>query len=217
MERQEKRNWTGVFLLITYFSTFFWLQGSGRVIREVSDQTQHEHLSDIKELRRQHKRPSVHLLVAKGKGTTKSFSPCYQQDGTCIQWMMQHSVRLKSEFKLNDSNTSVIIPRTGYYFINLRINYKVPDAYDCNNKNSPTLWAAIKQYHPDYQVARDILSTKETMQCINNWQQTLSLNRVEKIKNTTKLYVKIIPENTEFIVCESLDIFFDVTFLHNSD
>lgn len=130
--------------------------------------------------------------------------------------MLQYSISLDSEFKLDDKQTSVIVPRTGYYFINLKINYKVPDDYDCKGQKPFFLCAEIKQYHPEYPQSRNIVRTIESMQCLNNWQQSLSLNRVEKIKSTTKLYVKINQESFSLIILESLDIFFDVTFLQNS-
>lgn len=123
-------------------------------------------------------------------------------------WGMYHSTR--SIFKLEDSSTSLVVPKKGLYFLNLKMYYYIPTGHTC--KQNLNLSTHIKQLHPSYPEWIDVIKGTDTMQCVDHWHQSVTLSQVVRFEKGTKLRVTIDLRNYDYIIKDE-STYFTVTLL----
>ncbi|KAB5522457.1 hypothetical protein PHYPO_G00159730 [Pangasianodon hypophthalmus] len=209
MKQHEKGwRWAAGFLIV-----MLWLQVSLRVTEAANTSKQPEG-QDIqagvqpgvkprKNIRRA--KETVHLLTA--RGPDGKVVPTLNEQGIYI-WWMYHNTR--SIFKLEDNSTTLVVPKKGLYFVNLKMYYYIPTGHEC--KENLLLTTCIKQYHPSYLEWRDVVKGMDTMQCVDRWYQSVTLSQMVRLEKGTKLRVIINPVNYDFINGDG-STYFTVTLL----
>ncbi|XP_072548878.1 uncharacterized protein [Salminus brasiliensis] len=213
MKRQETcSRWITALLVLTLFAGFLWLQVSvpgtkGDAIQKgVPDGETQERSSGVSNPKHiRHRKPVNSIYMLTNHNQTL---PAQQKGQYAVRWRTQQD---PSNFKLRDNGTNVVIPATGWYLVSLRMTYRVPEKPRlCQDNSICYLTVYIKQYHAEYPGWREIIVGKETMHCVDNWRQAITLNRVIKLKISTMLKVTIAGDNRELI---SWDNHFEVTHL----
>lgn len=128
------------------------------------------------------------------------------QDGTYIWWMFSS----KGKFTLEDKNTTLVVPKNGLYLLNLKMYYNVDSDHQC--KQMLFLKTIIQQYHSSYPRWREVITGTDTMQCVQDWQQSVTLTQVIRLIKGTMLRVIIDPNNDPFIIWDQ-STYFTVTRL----
>ncbi|XP_076867885.1 uncharacterized protein LOC143518894 [Brachyhypopomus gauderio] len=205
MKRQETRSrWATGFLLLIFFATFLWLQVSVNATKDtpIQEQQADNRVAGVNAQFAHSTKPSVHLQISSKQNAVI----VKQNESYVIQWIRQRGSKL---YILTDSNTSLIIPRKGQYFLNLRVYYRIPEGY-CKGKDLLPLYNSIMQYHSNYPDWRNVIENTETMHCENNWYQSVDLHRVVNLQANTEIKVRANANNYGLI---SLHTYFDVTCL----
>ncbi|XP_060769366.1 uncharacterized protein LOC132876111 [Neoarius graeffei] len=196
---------TGVLILM------LWLQGSLRVAEAAHIQNQSDG-QDIQacvqtvhqpRTNNRHVRNSVHLQPVKTNGV----APISHSDAIFI-WELHHST--KSIFKLEDNSKSLVVPKKGLYFVNLKMYYYIPTGHAC--KDNLNLSTRVQLHHSSYPVWIDVIKGTDTMQCVVHWRQSFTLSQVVKLEKGTKLRVIIDPSNYGYVI-KDVSTYFTVTLL----
>ncbi|KAK1787901.1 hypothetical protein P4O66_016380 [Electrophorus voltai] len=202
MKRQESRSrWATGVVLLTFLAALIWL---GFSIHASKDAHIQEQVADIgvQPLASRQPGASVHLQIS---GRQHGAILVKQNDSYIIQWKPDSS----NKNYLTDNNTSLIIPQNSQYFVNLRVYYRIPDGH-CKRKQLLLLSISIMLYHSNYPQWRNVIESKETMHCENNWYQSVDLHRVVDLEAKTEIKVKTDSENYNLI---SIQTYFGVTRL----
>ncbi|XP_026993609.2 uncharacterized protein LOC113637245 [Tachysurus fulvidraco] len=128
------------------------------------------------------------------------------QDGIYIWWMLSS----RGKFTLKDKNTTLVVPKNGLYLLNLKMYYSIDSDHQC--KQMLFLNTFIQQYHSSYPKWREVITGRDTMQCVQDWQQSVTLTQVIRLNKGTMLRVKIDPKNYPFIIWDD-STYFTVTRL----
>ncbi|KAL6463758.1 hypothetical protein MHYP_G00281490 [Metynnis hypsauchen] len=215
MKRHEtcSRFATG-FLLLTLFATFLFVQVSGQSSKDAPSEqpvTSTAGLVQTKSSGR-HRVHSVHLLSYPPDPITEM-----KNDTHVIRW------RESSKLGMTDNNTGLVIPKNGWYLVNLRISYRVAqmpcpckhylgERDDDKEDTLCFLSIAVRQKHSEYPGWRDVVQAKETMICTLGSRQSINLSRVVNLKKSAVLTVAIASDNRDLISRETHD-YFEITRL----
>ncbi|KAL7838197.1 hypothetical protein AOLI_G00266010 [Acnodon oligacanthus] len=218
MKRHEtcSRFATG-FLLLTLFATFLFVQVvqvSGQSSKDAPSEQPVTNTAGLVQAQSsvRHRVHSVHLLSYPPDPITEM-----KNDTHVIRW------REPSKLRMIDDNTGLVIPRNGWYLVNLRISYRVLERpCPCKHflgegdegKEDPLcfLSIAVQQKHSEYPGWRDVVEAKETMFCTPGSHQSINLSRVVNLKNSTVLIVTIASDNRDLISRETHN-YFEITRL----
>lgn len=138
---------------------------------------------------------------------TNGVAPISHSDAIFI-WELHHST--KSIFKLEDNSKSLVVPKKGLYFVNLKMYYYIPTGHAC--KDNLNLSTRVQLHHSSYPVWIDVIKGTDTMQCVAHWRQSFTLSQVVKLEKGTKLRVIIDPSNYGYVI-KDVSTYFTVTLL----
>lgn len=111
---------------------------------------------------------------------------------------------------MQDNSTSLVVPKNGIYFVNLKIYYTIPSGHKC--KENLYLKTDVQKYDSSYREWVDVIKGIDTMQCVDYWYQSVTLSQVVKLVNGAKLRVRIDPVIYDYIIKDS-STYFSVTLL----
>ncbi|XP_046695289.1 uncharacterized protein LOC124379180 isoform X2 [Silurus meridionalis] len=148
-----------------------------------------------------HFKSTVNLLTERGPGGKAV--PLFENN-TFI-WMEPN----ESMFKLEDNGTSIVVPRKGIYFVNVKLNFYIPSVRNCSGL---FILTNIKMYHSSYKEWINVIKNRDTMQCVDHWYQSVTLTKVAKFLKGTKLRVVINPDSYKFLIRDD-STYFSVTLL----
>ncbi|KAL7834904.1 hypothetical protein SRHO_G00291510 [Serrasalmus rhombeus] len=215
MKRHEtcSRFATG-FLLLTLFATFLFVQVSGQSSKDPPSEQPVTNTAGLVQAQSngRHRVHSVHLLSYPPDPVTEM-----KNDTHVIRW------RESSKLRMIENNTGLVIPTNGWYLVNLRISYRVPDGpcpckhylgEDDEGKEDPLCFLSItvQQKHSEYPGWRDVVQAKETMFCTLGCRRSIHLSRVVNLKKSTVVIVTIASDNRGLISRETHD-YFEITRL----
>lgn len=114
-------------------------------------------------------------------------------------------------FKLMNSST-LVLPRSGLYIVNLKMYYQITPVTKPKCQDTLILSTFIRKSHHSYHGWLDVLKGIDTMQCVDQWRQSVTLSHVVRFEKKTNLKVVIDPNNYKFINGDE-STFFSVTLL----
>lgn len=130
--------------------------------------------------------------------------------GHAVVWK---DLQNRSKIRLDQNGTELLIPRKGYYLINLRMTYRVPaNKCPCVDNGERTLCyltLSVMKESSAYPEWLNVVEAKETMTCNEGSSQTINLVRVIFLTPDIKIRVKVDPKNRQLISWPS-DNFFEV-------
>ncbi|KAI5615553.1 hypothetical protein C0J50_0234 [Silurus asotus] len=132
--------------------------------------------------------------------------PLYEDD--IFIWMEPN----ESMFKLEDNGTSIVVPRKGIYFVNVKLNFYLPSKQNCTEMGKLFIITNIKMYHSSYKEWINVIKNRDTMQCVDHWYQSVTLTKVAKFLKGTKLRVVIDPGSYKYLIRDD-STYFSVTLL----
>ncbi|KAG7314706.1 hypothetical protein KOW79_022009 [Hemibagrus wyckioides] len=195
--RATRRHEPGLRRATGFLILMLWLQASLRVTQA---SVIHQQPNDIQAGDQQSVQPSknvrraweiAHLLTA--IGNNGKVAPL-QKDGIYI-WRLYHT---RGNFKLEDNSTTLVVPKNGLYLVNLKMYYYIPNDPMCNQ--TLFLKTKIEQYSSAYPVWIEVMKGGDTMQCVQDWHQSVTLSQVVRFEKGTMLRVVINEKNHHFIV-----------------
>ncbi|XP_053473582.1 uncharacterized protein LOC128603297 [Ictalurus furcatus] len=210
-----KRHETGVRRATGFLMVMLWLQASLRVTEAaiIPKQSEgHDYQTDVQRYVAVH--PSKNTRRA---ADTVRLQTAVGPDGKVVPTLYENEIYIWQThtingnlFKLEDNGTSLVVSKKGLYFVNLRMGYYIPDMHTCTS--NLFLSTSIKQHHTSYTKWIDVINSKDTMQCVDYWHQSVSLSQVVRFEKGTKLRVLIDPVNYPYIIGDT-STFFSVTRL----
>lgn len=210
-----KRHETGVRRATGFLMVMFWLQASLRITEAAIIPMQaegHDYQTDVQ------KYEAVHPLKNTRRATdTVRLQTAVGPDGRVVPTLHENKIYIwqintnhGNIFKLENNGTSLVVSKKGLYFVNLRMGYYIPDMHTCTD--NLFLSTCIMQHHTSYTQWLEVINSKDTMQCVDYWHQSVTLSQVVRFQKGTKLRVDIDPVNYPYIIGDT-STFFSVTRL----
>ncbi|KAG9281734.1 hypothetical protein AMEX_G296 [Astyanax mexicanus] len=208
MKRQETcSRWITALLALTIFTGFLWLQASAHCTKDdagrqpMTDTGVVQALNSVEPTPKHRRGRFIHLLSAEYSDQIVTS----QNEGSfAVRWKIP---QLPSDFKLEENETCLVIPRKGLYLVSVRMSYRALETKCPCADGVCFLSVLLTMYQNKYPQITNIVVGHETMRCVSGWRQTVILSRVIKFENSTKLRVNIDNQNHELISWDNYNHF----------
>lgn len=149
----------------------------------------------------QHEKVINDLLLSRIHLADPDKNACPQDQSTeqliPVHWRQMSDGPGYQHFNLTDTSVVHVLTK-GLYLINLRISYRTLRNM-CQHKDKPMLEVKVTQQHSNYGNERDVITAVESMQCVEFWRQSVTLNKVITLEDDTALRVKIESKTCKYI------------------